>query len=374
MNSANNDHERSGTQSPEIKLGFFEPAPAIRAENEQSQSIFWIEYLQAINHQKPHEDRFLDNRDLLRGNLERMMTSSQPSGPTKSLTPKDQGRLSPPDLTSWARALFMKGRSMTPEIQWSPEVGMARHGLRPRCDFYQSNSQCEQAMELHREVNQGNRDCQPRSPGYFKYGIRYIPRPIDENVLRAVLIDGLPDKTTALDILQKVRGGLVLNAQLVQDPIKGKAALITFLDQSAATAYAAFAAKHPIKIHGMTLSVRSLSTPTWPTPFNTLELIANAKATRCFEISNMRKGATLSGVQEVLRFHGMTTNGLEYSRILNETTLQLRFISIQYAIQAYEMYHGLARRWLADPCARPLETLLDQEDTKLMDGGSSEAT
>lgn len=320
---------------------------------------------------RPHS-RLLDNTDILRDGLEGIHINSQPGSLEVSQTPKDQGRLSPPDLTNWARALFMKGRSSKQEIRWSSEVGMARHGLRPRCDFYQSNTLCDQAAELHREVT-GIRAGQGRAPEFFRYGIRYIPRPIDHNVLRTVLINGLPDNTTALDLLQKVRGGLVLNAQLVQVPTKGKAALITFLDESAATAYAGFAAKHPIKIHSMTLRVRSLSTPTWPTPHSTLELVTNAKTTRCFEIPNMRKGATLSGVQEVLKFPGMTTNGLEYSRIRNETTLQLRFTSIQYAIQAYEMYHACARRWLPDPCAQPVETLLDQEDTKVADGGK-EAT
>ena len=322
--------------------------------------------------QKQPHTRFLDDTNILRGNLAGIHIDSQPSSPKKSPTPEDQGRLSPPDLTNWARALIMKGRSSKQEIPWSPEVGIARHGLRPRCDFYQSNSQCDRAKELH-HVATGIRVGQGMSPEFFKYGIRYIPRPIDQNVLRTVLINGLPDNITVLALLRKVRGGLVLNAQLVTDPTKGKAALITFLDESAATAYAGFAAKHPIKIHGTTMHVRRLSTPTWPTHHSILELVNNAKATRCFEIPNMRKGATLSGLQEVLKFPGMTTNGLEFSRIRDGTTLQLRFTSIQYAIQAYEMYQACARRWLPDPCAQPVETLLDQEDTKVA-GGGKEAT
>lgn len=370
--SANNDPGGYPTQSPESKPGLPQPAPDIRKENERPHYETWVEYVQAMDKQKRSHSRFLDNTDILRGNLEAIRIKSQPGSLEASPTPKDQGRLSPPDLTDWARALFMKGRSSKQEIRWSSEVGMARHGLRPRCDFYQSNTQCEQAAELHREVA-GIRAGQGRAPEFFRYGIRYIPRPIDQNVLRTVLINGLPDHTTALDLLQKVRGGLVLNAQLVQDPTKGKAALVTFLDESAATAYAGFAAKHPIKIHGMTLCVKSLSTPTWPTRHSTLELVTNAKTTRCFEIPNMRKGATLSGIQEVLKFPGMKTNGLEFSRIRDGTTLQLRFTSIRYAIQAYEMYQACARRWLPDPCAQPVETLLDQEDIKVNDGGS-EAT
>ena len=325
-----------------------------------------------MEEQKRPHTRFLDDTDMLRDNIEGTHINSQPSSLKSPPTPKDQGRLSPPDLTNWARALVMKGRSSQQELRWSSEVGMARYGLRPRCDFYQSNTQCERAVELHHEVL-GIRAGRGRAPYFFKYGIRYIPRPIDQNVLRTVLINGLPDNTTALDLLQKVRGGLVLNAQLVQDPTQGKAALITFLDESAATAYAEFAAKHLLKIHGMTLHVTRLSTPTWPTPQSTLELVTNAKATRCFEIPNMRKGFTLSGVQEVLKFPGMTTNGLEFPRIRDGTTLQLRFTSIQYAIQAFEMYEACARRWLPDPCAQPVETLLDQEDAKITDGGN-EAT
>ena len=60
-------------------------------------------------------------------------------------------------------------------------------------------------------------------------------------LLRTILISGLSAYYTARNVLTIVRGGLILDAQLVQDPAQRRAALITFLDENAAAAYAQFA-------------------------------------------------------------------------------------------------------------------------------------
>ncbi|KAL9125517.1 MAG: hypothetical protein Q9217_005289 [Psora testacea] len=232
-------------------------------------------------------------------------------------------------------------------------------------DFFDSKAEREEALWINRR-KAGAEDL--LFPDFFRHGIQYTPTEDDDDWLRTVLVSGLPADTRMIHVLEKVRGGVILDAKLL-DTLSitnnsTNTALVTFLHGDAAKQYHTFANEHPITIRGAIAQVSIVATPTWPTTINIHKAVNDYGHTRCFEVSGFSPDINPVAVRQDLNFSRvMKIGGLESMRFW-EGVLGLRFSSIRYASQATKMfqtfrrYRGCTVRWLPDPCAQPLETLL----------------
>ena len=210
-----------------------------------------------------------------------------------------------------------------------------------------------------------------RYPELFKYGIRYMPDEEERNIYRTILISNLPADITIHQLLEKVRGGIVVDAKLM-DTMKllgGNSALIIFLHEHAALDYEEHAKCHPIFFHDSLANVRMVSTPTWPIDPGLRDAIDNHQHTRCLEVHNFpRRQITESRLRNDLQMSAqMNGNRIEHLKLRSDNVLEISLTSIDYAGIAFGMfttfrcYRNCKTRFVADPCAQPLESLLTEE-------------
>ncbi len=221
-----------------------------------------------------------------------------------------------------------------------------------------------QAMKINmREA--GAKDL--RFPDLFRYGVRFTPDSNESNVYRTVRISGLPSDITMMKLLEKVRGGMVLDVKLLDTKsITGDmTGLVIFLHEHAAMAYEEHAQQYPISFNGFVARIETVSTPTWPIPINQRKAI-NDGTTRCFEVHNFPRTITPAMLRkELVVSHVVKFNAVESISMSSDGVLGLRFSSVYFAGQASALfnctrrYKGCVARFVPDPCAQPLETLLD---------------
>ena len=204
-------------------------------------------------------------------------------------------------------------------------------------------------------------------PDFFKYGIRYVPKVYDQDAYRTVVISGLPSSITMKALLEKVRGGMIVDAKLLDtEKITGSnTALVTFLYELSAMAYEDHAREHPIVFNNAPARIAVVPTPTWPMSFS-LRSAIELEHTRCFEVHNLPRDVSLPAVRQELKPSPvMKTDSLQCMRLGADGVLGLRFSSIRAATQSYALFTKTLRyrrctvKWIPDPCAQPLETLLE---------------
>ena len=232
-----------------------------------------------------------------------------------------------------------------------------------------------------RSVDEHKRGMGPAEypyPELFKYGIRYVPDEEERDVYRTVLISNLPADITMHQVLDKVRGGIVVDAKLL-DTMKlvgGNSALIVFLREHAALDYEEQAKCHPIYFHGSLANVRMVLTPTWPIDPGLRGAIDAHQHTRCLEVHKFpRRQISESRLRIDLRVCAqMNGDRIEHLKLRSDGILEISFTSIDYAGHAFGMfttfrcYRNCKTHFVADPCARPLESLLTEEAN--VDGSS----
>lgn len=207
-------------------------------------------------------------------------------------------------------------------------------------------------------------------PDFFKYGIRYFPRIHEQNAYRTVAISGLSPSVTMRVLLGKVRGGMLVDANILDTAkITGSnTALVTFLHERSARAYTDYAGKHPIAFSNAIAQISVVSTATWPIPANIRAAIEEFGRTRCFEVHNIPRNLVLANVrQELTASPVMKTDSLECMRLGANGVMELRFSSIRAAGHSSNLfktfrYRGCTVQSVPDPCAQPLETLLEPTD------------
>ena len=186
------------------------------------------------------------------------------------------------------------------------------------------------------------------------YGLSFEPSYNEENTHRTLTISGLPTNITLSAVLDKVRGGGIVSAQLLSTlPITGfTTARVVFLEEFSALAYEEHSQNHPIMFRGLIATVDLVHNHTWPVNYNHMH-------TRCLEVRRFPRSVPPAGL--------LTTMGHELNRpihmqMLNNGNLILHFASIQKAGRAYGLlprtYRSCEPHFIADPCAQPLETLL----------------
>lgn len=246
--------------------------------------------------------------------------------------------------------------SSTIEPRWSPET------------IFDSTQDRETAVLINkRSAQAGARDVPFQD--FFKHGIRYVPRLYEQDVYRTVAIAGLPLSITMKALLEKVRGGMLVDAKLLDTAkITGSnTALVTFLHERSAMAFEDHAKRHPITVSKIVTRVAVVPTPTWPIPINLRTGIEEYGRTRCFEVHNIPRNISLPTLrQELTASPVMKSDSLECMRLGADRVLGLRFSSIIAAGQSSVLfsktlrYRGCTVQCIPDPCAQPLETLLGQ--------------
>ena len=293
------------------------------------------------------------------GNLERSMAIvSTLADKISSLGTRVQGDPSEPSSaapTEAQDAQALDGGN-TIEPRWSSEK------------IFDTAQDRENAIRINRLSSQSGR-TDIFYPDFFKHGIHYVPRCNEQDIYRTVAISGLLPSVTMKSLLEKVRGGIVVDAKLLDTAkITGsQTALVTFLHEYSAMAYEEHARQHPIAFSDAIAQISVVPTPTWPMPFTLRTGIEKSGHARCFEVHNFPRNISLTVVkQELTSSPVMKSNSLECARLGTDGVLGLRFSSIRAAVRSSALftkalrYQGCTVKYIPDPCAQPLETLLDQ--------------
>jgi len=232
---------------------------------------------------------------------------------------------------------------------------------------FSSEERRKETVERHKRNVGPSEHCYPE---FFKYGIRFEPDKDERDVYRTILITELPTDTTMHQVLEKLAGGAIVDAKLL-DTMKvtgSMSALINFLHEHAAMEYQEYAHSHPVMINNQLANVKALSTPTWPIAANLKAAINDHHHIRCLEVLNFpRQQVSELKLRSDIRVHAQVKGDrVEHINVRKDGVLELHFSSITYAGQGYGMftsfrlYKGCKTRFVADPCARPVEAL-DQD-------------
>lgn len=221
---------------------------------------------------------------------------------------------------------------------------------------FSTQSQHEKAIKEHK-WSVGNQEM--LFPDIFKYGLYFKPDSEERDFYRTVQIVNLPKDLRIGHLMEQVRGGLVVDAKLLdtQKITGGKSALVTFLHEHAAIGFRDHCNQHPITFSNQSAHVQLVSTPTWPMPGNISTAIHEYRHTRCLELRNLPP--TIS--QDILRNDlcfcwSMKANGLTYVNKHSDGVLELHFSSVRNAGQgygiltSYRAYRPCKVSFVADPC------------------------
>lgn len=205
-----------------------------------------------------------------------------------------------------------------------------------------------------------------RLPDFFQHGLQFNPPPGSWNVFRTLVISNLPLSATMTGVLEKIRGGVVLDAKLL-DTLSitgGKTALVTFLHERAAKALQVYLKQHPISIDNRLAHVTVLKTPTWPISRKCEKALFDGGDTRCLEVSRYPRHISPRDLRRYLRLCTvMTLDRIEHMNLGEDDVLALRFESTACAADArgiltsHYAFRACAVRFVPDPCAQPLRVM-----------------
>ncbi|KAI9745735.1 MAG: hypothetical protein M1818_001271 [Claussenomyces sp. TS43310] len=204
-------------------------------------------------------------------------------------------------------------------------------------------------------------------PDFFKYGISYQPSESEQNYLRTVHIGNLPSDITICDLLARVRGGMIVSATLTNTiSITGAmSALVVFLNEASATAYAEFMKLHPVYFGSRQAIVTSLTMPTWPINAGLRKAVYEHHHTRSLVIRNFPLGIAKEHlIYDMAGGSRHRADAIVDIYADSDASLHIAFALINAAGSAYGVltryrdYRDLDIEFEEDPCARPLEDLL----------------
>lgn len=235
--------------------------------------------------------------------------------------------------------------------------------------LYDSETERQDVINAHRRQS-GSHSNERKYPDYFKHGLQYNPAPGSWNTFRTLLISDLPQEATMTAILDQVKGGVVVDAKLLNTSTitGGKTALVTFLHERSASALVAHAENHPITLNNQTARVSFLKTPTWPDRQLSQKVVFDGARTRCLEVSKYPRRVSPSELRRQLRVCSvMKSNRIEFMELRDNDVLSLRFTSTTYAgqahriITAYRAFRGCVVQFAPDPCAQPLGATMKED-------------
>lgn len=199
--------------------------------------------------------------------------------------------------------------------------------------------------------------------GFFRYGIQYSPPEKDSNHMRRIMISNLPEDVLLKDVLAHVRGGMIVNAILLntQNLTGGMTVTIQFLHESSARNFMTYTKAHPIRFGsgGQNIEVELVKTPTWPLTTGLYPSLLTHGQTRCLTVPSFPKELSVRALEQ----HVTSKNGFHFSTLVDTTldkdgALHLEFSGVVEAHFAYgiishwQLYSELRPIFSPDPCAR----------------------
>ena len=237
-------------------------------------------------------------------------------------------------------------------------TGQIRWKTRPHT--FQSPSERNRSLTSHQRLCTDGPEY--RFPDFFRYGIRYVPNPEERDVYHTVAISNISKSTSLAEVLDKIYGGMVLSARLVDTSAlgRGKTALITFLHEHVASSVVERAENSAFAFRGETAKVTMVQTPTWPMNLPTRKAIFDHKHTRCLEIRNFPSKFSLQSLQHEIQWQWACDlqNLLVRLEYVGEGHVSLQFSDVRYTgytysrLQTLRMLADCSIHFVADPCAR----------------------
>ena len=191
--------------------------------------------------------------------------------------------------------------------------------------------------------------------------LHYNPMAGSWNVFRTLVISNIPQEATMTELLDQVRGGVVVDAKLLDTiSITGaKTAIVVFLYERTAIALEAYARRYPIVINTQTTITTLLKTPTWPALGQQDNF--DGTRTRCLEVSKYPRNISPSELRHQFRVSSaLKWDRIEHMVLRDDNVLMIRFHSMADAavaktrFESFRNFQGCVVKFAPDPCAQPL--------------------
>ena len=188
---------------------------------------------------------------------------------------------------------------------------------------------------------------------------------IGQEAFHTVMIYNVSADCTMRNILEGVRGGMILDAKLLDTTtITGSnTAMLTFVESTAAVTFTEHVSRYGLSISGSVVRAFLVQVPTARIKLGQIRAIKSHFHSRCLRVRNLPLSATLEELCCDLQPHKATNIDLiERMSINNDGVLELRFFSVTAAEDAFGFLtlRGVkAKYWQclvvygADPCAEP---------------------
>ena len=188
---------------------------------------------------------------------------------------------------------------------------------------------------------------------------------IEQEAFQTVMIYNVPADCTMGNILDRVRGGMILDAKLLDTTtITGSnTAMLTFVESTAAVSFTEHVSRYGLSISGCVVRAFLIEIPTARIKLGQIRAINSHFHSRCLKIHNFPLCVTLEELRCDLQPHKATNIDLiERMSINTDGLLELRFLSVTAAEDAFSFLtlRGVkAKYWQclvvygADPCAEP---------------------
>lgn len=205
------------------------------------------------------------------------------------------------------------------------------------------------------------------SPDFFKYGISYKPSESDGNCFRTVHIGNLPRYIHANELLDQIRGGMVVKATINNTTsITGSmSALVIFVSAKSAHEYSEYAKQNPIRFRTHQAEITLVKSHTWPMHEGLRKAIFNLGRTRCLKICKFPVDRI--SIENVVHdiSHGYSYRASAISKIYvdDDATMHIEFASVAAAGSAYgcltryRAYKDMVVEFKEDPCDGPVHEL-----------------
>ena len=186
---------------------------------------------------------------------------------------------------------------------------------------------------------------------------------IEQGACHTVMIYNLSADCTMRNILDRVRGGMILDAELLDTTsITGfMTAMLTFVESTGAVAFTEHVSRYGLSVSGCVVKAFLVQVPTARIKLGQLRAINSHFHSRCLRVQNLPLSITLEELRCDLQPHKATNIDLIESMSINaDDVLELRFLSVTAAEDAFYFLtlRGVkAKYWQcrvvygADPCA-----------------------
>lgn len=199
---------------------------------------------------------------------------------------------------------------------------------------------------------------------YVKFNtqsLAYKPRLEDKDTYRTVIINNLPVGISLAEVMEKVCGGTIYSAQLLDTSAisASMTVMVVFVQESSAKDFASFAKVSSLTFQERKAHITLLLSATWPIPVWLQRPIFVSRYTRCILMRDVPRHVTPFVLQAQLRLdRELEHDWVEYVRKLPDGSMQIVFENIKAAASAFAfltssmMFRACRISFSKDPCDR----------------------